>query len=550
MIFSFRTTMGDCRIRFLEPSESATGTGTSATKSPPLTEVSARVLASDTTVYDCFHSVTTKTGRGTNLWDALADHVVSIWDCTKYPPSNMTETCLASGREMTLYAAGWFPSGTLQILPPEADGIVFASADAHQDFQFNHEQTQLNPKESVRLIGKTFDRSISQHVTGGTLKVSQVLDAIPDRFKQQNNDEVDDDERDRTADAVRLRQQNKQKRRAVEAERARKLDERIRKLNDQPSSSKTSALVRRMLIKSRATGRKTLREEDRVYLHVCIDGGNDGVGEDYRFFSLQDTVGAALGSFHGRSQAPNSEMLVSLDGCYYRLPSGLRFLDAIERKAMTPEVMTVVVRFFTEGETTTSIDERVVEDKGGPVQAVAPNEDMSLDSQTIPHEGADSCFLGTDAVAEIKLKDDSIASLLDKLREMYPTPAKKQSPTLLKVQQMKIKGKAQGDPKRIKSVDDRFFFELVIVSHSQNDGPPISKGPVYYALTDPVDRCCADIRELQTKNDWKVWVFTAEQLQPIASSAQSSRSKSWQSLLQDGDVAQFSIIVWCVGNDS
>jgi hypothetical protein len=539
--------MGDCRIRFLESSENATGSG-NGTKSPPLTEMSARVWASDTTVYDCFQSVTTKQQGGTNLWESLADHVVSIWDCTKYPPSNVTEICLASGREMTLYVAGWFPSGTLQILPPDADGIVFASADAHQDFQFNHEQTQLNPKESVQLIGKTFGRSSSQHVTGGTLKVSQVLDAIPDRFKPNNDEEVDDDDdRATTADAVRLRQQNKLKRRAVEAERARKLDERIRILNDQSSSSKASALVRRMLIKSRATGRKALREEDRVYLHVCIDGENDGNGEDYRFFSLQDTVGAALGSFQGRFPASNCEMLVSLDGSYYRLPSGLRFLDAIERKAVTLDVTTVVVRFFTEGETTTtSIDERVVEDNGGPVQAVAPNEDMLLDSHTIPAEGAGSCFSGTVAVAEFKLEDDSMASLLDKLRQMYPTPTKQQSPTLLKVQQMKIKGKAKGDPKRIKSVDDRFFFELVIVS-SQNDWPPISKGPVYYALTDPVDRCCADIRELQTNNDWKVWVYAAEQLQPIASSTQSSRSKWWMSLLQHGDVAQFSIIVWCVG---
>jgi hypothetical protein len=553
--------MGDCRIRFLEPSEGKTTTSVS------LAEVSAGIWSSDTTIYDCFRSVKTinkkeggqrrNSAATRNLWESMADdRVVSIWDCTKYPPANITDICLTTGREMTLYAAGWFPSGTIQILPADAVGIVFASADAHQDFQFNQEQTRLDPREAVKLIGKTFD-SDTRNGSGGKVKPSQVLDAIPVRFVQtmHNIDEEEDDHDITTAEAVRLRQQNKLKRRAVETERARKLDERIRKLNARPSS-KTSQQVRRMLIKSRATGRKTLREEDRVYFHVCFDGdgnddgdgdGEDESHEDYRFFSHQDTVGAALGSFQTRSRSSNCEMLVSLDGSYYRLPSSLRFLDVMERKALASDVTTVVVRFYTEGEPTTSIDERVTEEEVCPAQVV-PDKDNSCAGQTIPHDAAMTVAPTSDVVvAEVKTSIDSMALLLVKLRELYPKPAKKQSPALLKVQQMKIKGKAKGDPKRIKSVDDRFFFELVIAS-SQNDWQPLLKGPVYYALTDPVDRCCADIGELQADDvaSWSVWIFVEDQLLPISSSKQSSRSKSWQSLLQQGDVTQFSIIVWCL----
>jgi hypothetical protein len=62
-------------------------------------------------------------------------------------------------------------------------------------------------------------------------------------------------------------------------------------------------------------------------------------------------------------------------------------------------------------------------------------------------------------------------ALIDKLREMYPAPAKQQSPRLLKVQQMKIKTKAKGDPKRIKSVDDRFFFNSSLCPHSMIGHP-------------------------------------------------------------------------------
>ena len=100
-----------------------------------------------------------------------------------------------------------------------------------------------------------------------------------------------------------------------------------------------------MLIKSRATGRESLKMQDRIYFECLVD---DGVlRKDYRFFSPQDTFAKIASSF--TTKARNTEILVKQSGMrttYRRLPVVMRLYEAISQGFLTDQVDTMIIRCF------------------------------------------------------------------------------------------------------------------------------------------------------------------------------------------------------------
>jgi hypothetical protein len=74
----------------------------------------------------------------------LESHVAKLWDCTRFPPVNITSWPLdlysdqVGLKSRTLYDAGWFPGGTLVLLPYAQPSLAISSQGAlHDDPQYN-----------------------------------------------------------------------------------------------------------------------------------------------------------------------------------------------------------------------------------------------------------------------------------------------------------------------------------------------------------------------------------------------------------------------------
>jgi len=151
------------------------------------------------------------------------------------------------------------------------------------------------------------------------------MKSAADRFQQQDEECKNLD----GTEVIALRRKNLQKKARRERERATKLDLKIAILEEQSEDSnngsgsgsgssgnskkkktkRVSEQVLRMLMKSRATGNKNLKQQDRLYFQcfVLLDDDNDcdddktnAMSKEYRYFSPQDTFAKIANSFQNQ----------------------------------------------------------------------------------------------------------------------------------------------------------------------------------------------------------------------------------------------------------
>jgi hypothetical protein len=488
--------MGDCRI-CIQISKQCLGDRIEEKKNVDLVTVSKKLWSADSTIYELFGTTTVELDSiPSTLLSLIQSGSVSVWDCTSYPPQNITDLCKDIGlcQIKTLFSVGWFPSGNLQFLPSNADEPVFASPDLYDDIQYNgnplRKETEcddlMKPSSKVYLMGGE----------GVSLAPSQVLHGVANRF---NTDEMGDNKN--FHEALRIRQEIYQKRREVEALRNRKLDDRIRKLSDNGKGKPVSDQVRKMLIKSRATGRTSVRPEDRVYLHFIfwndaddVDASND---ETFRFFSIQDTVGYAVSSLGVSSDSQRMEMLVKTTNCdesneYRQLPYALRLYDAIDQKFLSREVNTVIVRCLA------SDDQYCTPHIVATVNDQLESLDMVTNESACGDSSIEVCNNLRDQVQVVAGTTNRrlVDALELPLRTIGQVGVKKSSAAKEKVRQMQMKSKAKGDAKRVKAVEQRFFLHCITVVGTIVDGEDYAdssirifeSAPIFVSRLDPLHR--------------------------------------------------------------
>jgi hypothetical protein len=389
--------MGDCRIR-IQVSENIVSESTVHYATvDSLVTITAKVWSADTTIEDLFRSTQLFAATQTSTIRSLINTgTVSVWDCTTFPSRNVSQLCqnVTECKTITLYAAGWFPSGSIQILNLDATEPVTVSSASYDDYQYNRTAVTNSSNESsdnshsvkkVQLVpsGKSNESSVNRNALP-----SQVLRSVAERFQQ-------DDKEDNSNDALRIRLENKKKKQQAILLRHRRLDAYIQRLKTCAYGNQNiSEQVHKMLIKSRATGRTNIQIQDRVYLHCILwydtdtmtndDGdnnnnNNNNPNESYKYFSIQDSIGHALDTFSITSQQQQNqyqakEMLIQIQrhnidedilnddvvetNGYRRFPSILRFYEAIQHKFISINVInTVIIRYYNTNhqEATTSI---------------------------------------------------------------------------------------------------------------------------------------------------------------------------------------------------
>jgi hypothetical protein len=467
--------MGDCRLRILvsksllEKEDSSNKSKSCSTELHGYASFS-KAYSADTAIREVVQddhglvvgasatnvSSSTNTSTTTTILSLLQDGHAKLWDCSKHPPQDITTWPLSlyseisGSKSKTLYDVGWYPSGSLQVLPSDIECPSVASADAYDDVQYNTksssstapgvataDESSLNTNKRVRVVvQQTSSTGKDDNNTHPQLLPSQLLQSVTHRF--DGDDTVRSDHAASEAASL-LRQQNKLAARQKELQRHQRLEARIRKLQLQQQEStgiknKNKAVsdqVRCMLIKSRATGRANLEQQDRVYLHCLIDdctttttntyNSNSTTGqeedddlpllqEEYLYFSRQDTVGSVvtkLGSKasisstavqqHAGSSNTDAELLVltktlnnkkddsAVDdagvvvgggGLYQRLPVLMRLYEGMSLGYLRP-VDEVVLRIYdpSKEDASTSIDDHMI-DKS-PADEISQYDDIS-----------------------------------------------------------------------------------------------------------------------------------------------------------------------------
>ena len=291
--------MGDCRIR-LQISKQV------FPDSREDWHIVIRFFAADTTIGDVVQELLLPILRVSNIPESI-----SIWDCTLHPPKEITEwptrqyPANSGPYSKTLYDSGCFPSGSWHVLPRGSKPKILSISE---DTQYNVEEKLA----SVAMMSKVNFLDPSQEL----MKPSQILQSVKERF--------DSDPEFNVAAAMEAQSESKSDRARKEAAKHARLEAQIAKLNTSKQSN-VSLQVRKMLIKSRCTGLKTLEMQDRVHLHI-ISANGEATAEYYRYFSTQDTVARILSTM---SPNVDSELLIKLNGEFRRLPVVMRLYEAI-----------------------------------------------------------------------------------------------------------------------------------------------------------------------------------------------------------------------------
>jgi hypothetical protein len=412
-----------------------------------------------------------------------------VWDCTLYPPKEITDwlvlyNCKTGPRSKTLYDAKWFPSGMWQVLPKGKQPVHTQNYD---DVQYNLPSA---------LISTCAVQLVEQETR---TRPSQVLQSVVERFPQEEDPD----------NALEIRRARRNEKEKKEKDRHDQLERQIHLL--QSSSKPVSQQVKRMLIKSRCTGRCSLKMQDRIHLHVVIIRGNEETKQEYRYFSQQDTVARILQLVP--IQLPlEAELLVGLpNNVFRRLPPTMRLYEAIASNYIH-EVDSIVIRCFTppEEEPTTSILEttcNVEMQDDNVVPSVATVQDESASSiqgleaeMTVMDDAVDVdvCNQMSQAVAAM---DDEATSSKSKKKASTSTSAK--------VRTMLIKSKAKGDAKRIPKMEHRFFLELVVIQ-TVHGKCVASASPIFLSKTDPVGRLLRDCVSVPSGLDAMILVPTEQ----------------------------------------
>lgn len=430
--------MGVCRLKIL-----LTAMGHSDTAD----EIIIKEYASDATIRnvrdDVFH--------------LLSDCNISVWDCTLHPPRDISMWIFqefpeyTGPKSKTLFDAGCFPSAIWQVLPR---GTQPSTRSVMEDTQYNQNDANalLTLPQQVTLVNEP-----------SGLKPSQVLHNVTTRF---------DDDIDNTEAATLARRTLFLERRAKEAARMKKLENRIQKLGNIKNG--TSEQVRKMLMKSRCTGAHNLKLQDRLHLHVIVIDG-DAIAEHFRYFSRQDTVARVVHSFAPKLPQEAELLVTTMDQTYRRLPIMLRLYEVVE-KGYLRDADSVVIRCFNPPgeEPTTSILDRDHAD-------VEPTAIVMTDTA---HDNVKMSGILDEASPRKPTAPTFFTDQLNAaIAELDKNSKTKKSSSAVKVRQMTMKSKAKGDAKRISRMEDRFFVELVSVTTGS-----ASSSFVYVSRKDTVDR--------------------------------------------------------------
>jgi hypothetical protein len=459
--------------------------------------------------------------------DLLESHAAKLWDCTRFPPVDITSWSLilypdhVGLKSRTLYDAGWFPSGTLLLLPYEQSSPSTSSKDAlHDDPQYNRvvPTSAADPSRRVELQG-----SMAAVTGNGASRPppSQVMAAVSCRFA---SDSVENEPM-RDAAALAERAKNRATKRAAEESRLQKLEDRIRKLDeDHLKSTKNKTVsdqVQRMLIKSRASGRSDLKVRDRFYLRCLVDDGISTKTEEFRYFSHQDTVGRILSSFFC-STKPMSELLVRRQKSYRRLPVLSRVCELVANNHLS-EFDRVVVRWYDptiDDGPTSSVDDNTDVCDTVAEQApeanksrnhLTPASDSDRQEREHPAVNGETTHDGPSPTAPLASTRTDLDRQLHDALAMHDQGTKQgkaaqrsksaaaSSAASIKVRQMQMKGRAVGDKKRVAKDHDRFYVELVtvVVDDAVDDSSEatirvVESTAVFMARTDPISRLFRD----------------------------------------------------------
>ena len=590
--------MGDCRIRILVNS-SLLSSDRSASASADVqredknasnwTVVVNKIFSSDTTVRE----VVDEARVVLPLLHQQRQHqeeraCVLLWDCTIHPPKDITDWPLSLYSEIkglkskTLFDAGWFPSGTLRVCR-KSDGIPITSTLQYDDHQYNLPTTIMdttttasdsadagtNQKQSVQLVG--------MQQNDGPMLPSQLLHSVTQRF--DNESATTTGNNDSAEEALRQRRQYQQERQRKEQSRFQKLEAQIQRLeqksSDKSKNKNVSDQVKRMLIKSRATGASSLKPQDRVYFQVAVLVDHDDSGEEatqeFRYFSIQDTIARILSQFEKpKSKSTDasqmqSELLVSKTDTtesnnnvvYRRLPNIMRVYEAIEQTLLQPDFNNIVIRWYNPS----SSDElTMAEESEGEMQpesteqqpqAMAIDPPRSTSSTAALLSEVNSPNASTDNESSSSqdpnvIVDTTLATLLHTMDEeeqkrgkkkSTPSSIKKSAKTVDKVRQMQIKSKAKGDAKRVK-MEDRFFLELVTVIQQQQQ---CESSFVFLGKSDALGRIVRDcVKASLAKNkkeeDYELLVIVSSNGD---SNAQFRRLDNLSLTFQEAEAAQW-----------
>jgi hypothetical protein len=578
--------MGDCRLRirladetFLLASNNKDNKASSSTNSSSTITLQ---LSSDSTVADVLASIC-HGGKSLRDWLGPADSAMKLWDCTAYPPQDIRQRVLSfsesSGpRSLTLLDAGWFPSGTL-VVSPSPPTVMAAHYD---DVQYNAPRSTRGDEAGTATPSTAVQ--LRQH-PNHRVAPSQVLQSVTTRFA------AEDEARAILEDqAHAVRRQTAASRLAKEEARRARLDRQLRRLdglldsgNGKSKVNKVTDQVHRMLLKSRATGRPKLAEEDRVYLRCCFllllprgDKGDDETDEDagsmteeIRYVSRQDVVGQVVSSFvsqhtNVRPTPPGgqAEFLVPVraspslndDGhSYYdyrRLSNIMRIYEAVDAGHLK-NFDRVVIRWYdpaTEDPTTQVNEDKLV--GGDELTSAMPSTETTADAvmeeANVTFNTNEVTTLGvnqeqTDPLVAKIWTDEALSAALAAWDKKSKRKAAK-SAAAIKVRQMKMKSKATGDTKRVKMAD-RFFLDVLTVFRPMDkSSPPVVEkgGPFFLAPADPLERLVRDgsIQQASTSSGSSVTTFVVvsdDGFRRLPDATQSLRQLSTDGLLSSFD---------------
>lgn len=462
-----------------------------------------------------------------------------LYDMTLHPPCDVTpivlsHSALTGPKSKTLQELGWFPSARLAVcyerdirvdkndtsaaVQRRIVDIAGEGGGDEETGEYNRTK-RLGVDDSARMVQLTVPGNIEFLGDGYRPKVSEMMAAVANR--DVGNDAASANKK---TEELRIKKKTIDKRKK-EACRTARLDEAIRRIDDsnakKSKKSKTnanvSAQVKKMLIKSRAVGPQSLREDDRIYLETLFvdDTGADEEGNNtdsggsvsYCFFSRVAKVGhvasaSAASPVGGDATVEVLVRITSTDDVdnteeYRRLPN-LMALHEAEEQGYLHQFDRVVVRKYTlcmcdddgggptksvldvddeevssssdrqqemivGGKTSTGVDQMAIEDDG---KCIHVPESCTEDDDTAPSASADLCIRMSQAI-EVAGASSSKDGASKK---------KKKSSTSEKVRQMLIKGKAKGDKKGVKECD-RFYLEGVLVNEDGLTGNITAKVP-------------------------------------------------------------------------
>lgn len=462
-----------------------------------------RTYAADTTIREVAENVKP-------LWSLISSQLeIGLWDCTYHPPKDITDWPTKEypdhlgPKSKTLHDAGWFPSGTWLVLPKGVHPSQTSKTD-YDDYQYNNQQCIQRSKVQAPKNAPPVTFTDSTLASSKPMP-SQLMESVTKRFETEEENEPSDEQ------AKLLRRQNQERLRQNEQERAQKLEGRIEKLEAESSEKNKSVSdqVRKMLVKSRATGNLNLKMQDRIYFQCLMDDGTD-MKMDYRYFSPQDTFAKIPSTFPSRGN--NSEVLVRRSNddqghSYKRLPVTMRVYEAMAQSFLTGQVDTLVIRWFQDGDEPTS---SILEEKEAAASANYVGVHMVDAEVATGDEKTDASALEVvdqPMVGAAQLEDNELteAILIMDEENSKGKKLKKKSTASDKVRSMQIKSKAKGDAKRVPKMENRFFLEVVLVQ-----GGTATLSYQFLAKTDSIERLLQNISSSTVSSNYDFLVPSSD----------------------------------------